>query len=37
MTTAIGLFAGLDEWNTGSRAAGAQALWAPNHWPKAVK
>ena len=37
MFTAIDLFAGLGGWSTGARDAGAQVLWAANHWPDAVE
>ena len=35
-TTAIDLFAGAGGFTTGAQAAGAEVLWAANHWDKAV-
>jgi len=32
----IDLFAGFGGWSTGAKMAGAQVLWAANHWPEAV-
>lgn len=34
---AIDLFAGAGGFSTGARIAGAQVLWAANHWPAAVR
>ena len=33
---AIDLFAGAGGFSTGARMAGAQVVWAANHWPAAV-
>jgi DNA (cytosine-5)-methyltransferase 1 len=34
---AIDLFAGLGGWSTGAVMAGADVVWAANHWPDAVR
>ena len=34
---AIDLFAGLGGWSTGAVMAGAEVVWAANHWPDAVE
>jgi len=34
---AIDLFAGLGGFSTGATAAGADVVWAANHWPQAVE
>jgi DNA (cytosine-5)-methyltransferase 1 len=34
---AIDLFAGAGGFSTGARMAGAEVVWAANHWPTAVK
>lgn len=36
MIRAIDQFAGLGGWSTGARQAGANVVWAANHWPEAV-
>lgn len=37
MATCIDLFAGAGGFSTGATLAGAQVLWAANHWPTAVQ
>lgn len=37
MADAIDLFSGLGGWSTGAVMAGANVVWAANHWPEAVE